>query len=148
MKRTLLVPCCLAAVALLVAPLVALADSLPVPSTLYFGTVAGARPGDAVLAFVAGGGDPVVCGSGSVISDATAGVVYSVEVLADGAKAGCGAIGREVQMYVVGPGGAPGWLALNLSPWVITGAAQHNLVLGASLSQRRLLPESARDGVP
>jgi len=83
-----------------------------------------------------------------VLNDATAGVVYRVEVLADGAKTGCGAIGRQVQMYIVAPGGAPGRLALNLSPWVITGAAQHNLALGPSLSQRRMLPESARDGVP
>lgn len=147
MRRKLVLGGAALGLAFLLVPVVAGAvNPPPLPPTTYFGAAPGVAPGQSVIGLIDSGSTPVVCGSGETLATPSSGAVYRIDVVPDGTKAGCGALGRQVQFYVVAGATGPGRLAINLAPWSTSGAVQQDLIFGAPLGQQRQLPESASDG--
>lgn len=110
----------------------------PLPMTAY-GTAAGASAGQPVTALVLSGSNQTTCGSGLVTTEKGK-AVYSVDVLADGQMAGCGAPGREVRLYF-GPqtDGGAGWVAKESTTWT-SSFRQLNVSQGTPMTNRAIIP--------
>ncbi len=144
MKRAILLGIGAVAVAAAAVPaFVSAANFPPEPPTTYYGKApAGIGQGDTVIAIVTNGNASTVCGDGITASDAS-GIVYVVDVVADGQIAGCGKTGRTVQFYFVGPRR----LGTDIVPWTGPGPAPKDLTgLGPSLTPKNRLPHVAKDG--
>lgn len=124
------------------------ADFPPPPPTLYYGKANGAVAGQGVIAIVSDGTTSTVCGDGVVLNDSSAGIVYAVDVIADGQQAGCGKSGRTVSFYFTPIGGSGGKLANGSVSWRDASASPtaNDLTLGSALTPRASVPEASRDG--
>jgi hypothetical protein len=121
----------------------------PPPSTFYGTVPAGVAAGQGVIAIVTNGGTQTACGAGNVMTDtASSSTVYVVDVVADAQRAGCGKSGSTISFYFTPTAGQSGRLATDSFAWTGAGPAQHNITtLGPSLTNRRVAPHVASDGV-
>lgn len=145
MKRAIFLGLGVAAMAVTAIPALVSAQGFPPPppATFYGKAPSGIQPGDVVIAIVNAGSSSAVCGDGVTQADAS-GVVYVVDVVADAQIAGCGATGRTVQFYFVGPKR----LGTDQSPWTGPGPNNKDLSgLGPALETKNRLPHVAKDGV-
>ncbi len=115
------------------------------PLAIIHGSAQGATPGQHVVAFVESSAGVTACGSGSVVSDSSAGTVYVVDVESNSSVPGCGAPGRVVRLYF---GTLPGLHARFANQTVTLGSAafqehQVNVSFGTPLSNRLLAPHVA-----
>lgn len=148
MKRITTVGLGLVALAIGVIPAIATAANFPPsPPTTFYGSASGATNGQAVIAFVTNGTNTTACGSGAVVNDATAGLVYVVDVASDSQILGCGKAGRSVGFYFPPAGGQAGRVSSNSAPWQEAGPRPFSITLGASLGRANVAAQSAKDGV-
>lgn len=121
----------------------------PPPSTFYGTVPAGVSAGQGVIAIVSSGGTQTACGAGNVLTDpASSSTVYVVDVVADAQRAGCGKAGATVSFYFTPTIGSSGRLATDNFAWGGPGPLAHNITtLGPSLTNRRVAPHVASDGV-
>ena len=138
----------LVALALGAMPAIAMAaDFPPSPPTTYYGSASGATNGQAVIAFVSDGTNSTACGRGAVVNDATAGLVYVIDVASDSQVAGCGKSGRNVTFYFPPAGGQGGRVSANSAPWQDAGPRPFSITLGTALAPRNVAAQAAKDGV-
>jgi hypothetical protein len=145
MKRAILLGVGVAVLGVAAIPALVSAQGFPPPppATFYGKAPSGIGPGDVVIAIVNNGASSTVCGDGVTQADA-GGVVYVVDVVADAQIAGCGATGRTVQFYFVGPRR----LGTDTSAWSGPGPNNKDLTgLGPALEVKNRLPHVAKDGV-
>ena len=148
MKRFSALGLSIAAVALFALPTMAIAAEFPPsPPTTYYGSAAGATNGQTVIAFVADGSNSTACGQGSVVNDATAGLVYVIDVVSDSQKTGCGKSGRTVSFYFPPTGGQGGRVSANSASWQDAGPRKFDMTLGGSLQSRNVAASTAKDGL-
>ncbi len=148
MKRITAFGLGIAGVALAGLPMIAsAADFPPSPPTTYYGSAGGATNGQKVIAFVSSGTNTVACGEGVVTNDASAGLVYVVDVAADSQIPGCGLAGRQVTFYFPPSPGSGGRLSSNNATWQDAGPRKFDITLGSPLTPRSVVPQAARDGV-
>ena len=148
MKRFTTIGLGLVALALGAIPTIAVAAEFPPsPPTTFYGSASGATNGQAVIAFVTDGTNTTACGSGAVVNDATAGLVYVVDVASDSQILGCGKSGRNVSFYFPPAGGQGGRVSSNSAPWQEAGPRPFSITLGASLGRANVAAQAAKDGV-
>ena len=109
---------------------------------IYGDAPSGATEGQGVLALVTG--STVSCGSGQVINDG--GLKFVVRVRPESARAGCGAPGKNVQLFFSATSASPGRFATTSTPWTV-GPKQVTITLGDPLPVRGRAPYVASDGV-
>ncbi len=129
---------------------VAVADGFPPPPpTTYYGTIVGATAGQGVIAIVTDGNSSATCGAGKVLSDSSAGIVYVIDVQADGQVLGCGKAGRSITFYLTPTDATTGGkLSTGSTVWAPPGPpVSANLTFGASIPRKANLPFLAKDGV-
>lgn len=146
MKRRYLLGAAATALAVLAFPATALAQFPPDPPATFYGTATGATAAQGVVAIVLNGGVSTVCGTGTVLNDAS-GIVYVVDVVSDAQRAGCGRSGRTVQFYFTPAGGNSGRLAVETNTWSGAGPKLQNVTLGPQLTVKRIAVHVASDGV-
>jgi hypothetical protein len=147
MKRALMVGMSVATAAALSLPALTFAQGFPPPPpSSYYGTVSGgATVGQGVIAIVQSGSGSQTCGDGTVLQDQGQ-IVYVIDVVQEGQKAGCGQAGRTIRFYFTPVGANPGRLANETVNWSGPGAPkEQNLTLGPALSVRGIVPTIARD---
>jgi hypothetical protein len=145
MKRAMFLGLGVAALAVAAIPALVSAQGFPPPppATFYGKAPAGIGPGDVVIAIVNSGASSTVCGDGVTSTDGGQ-TVYVVDVVADAQIAGCGATGRTVQFYFVGPKR----LGTDTASWSGPGPKANDLTnLGQALQPKNRLPHVAKDGV-
>lgn len=149
MKRALIIGMSVAAAAAVSLPALVMAqDFPPPPPSTYYGTVAGGTIGQGVIAIVTDGTGSQTCGDGAVVAGEGGAPSYAIDVIQDAQKAGCGKAGRSVRFYFTPTGGNPGRLGNESAAWGEPGAPkQQNLTLGASLTNKKFVPSTGRDGL-
>ena len=129
---------------------VAAADGFPPPPpTTYYGTIAGATSGQGVIAIVTDGSSSATCGAGLVLSDTAAGIVYVIDVQADGQTPGCGKAGRNITFSLTPTDATSGGkLSVSSTAWAPPGPpVVANLTFGPAIPRKANLPLVAKDGV-
>lgn len=149
MNRALIIGMSVATAAAVSLPALVIAqDFPPPPPTTYYGTVAGGTIGQGVIAIVSDGSGSQTCGDGAVVAGEGGAPSYVVDVIQDAQKSGCGKAGRTIRFYFTPTGGNPGRLGNESAAWGEPGAPkQQNITLGASLTNRKFLPTTSRDGI-
>ncbi len=116
------------------------------PYASLYGKAEGSQLGQPVIAFVVSGGTTTQCGVDEVKFDNEQGWgnAYAVTINSDGHVTGCGAPGREVQLYFAPHNGSPGSFATQALTLVADQPQrEHHVSLGTPLSNRLLAPHVA-----
>lgn len=117
----------------------------PLPYALVYGEADGAVAGQSVTALITTQGKTVTCGTGQVIDDPEAGIVYAIDVEHEDRIAGCGAAGRNVRLYF-GPVGSTAGRFANETLTLGSGdlvVHEFDVTLAAPMNYRLLAPQLA-----
>ena len=121
----------------------AIAQAPPNPPAVFYGTAGGATDGQALTALVFTGGKGTTCGDFGLVQGSN----YSVQVLDNTQKAGCGAPGRTIQFYFGASAGQGGFLSNETPVWPGSGqAVELDLTKGTQLNIVGYVPHVSDDG--